>query len=81
LPHAASTITTNTTDTDNAGRRTSTRVRTVASGRSVATMSFVAINAITVPEGAGDELAKRFGARAGQVDKLTFTVEQRTSPQ
>jgi heme-degrading monooxygenase HmoA len=32
-------------------------------------MSFVAINAITVPEGSGDELAKRFGARAGQVDK------------
>lgn len=33
-------------------------------------MSFVAINAITVPEGAGDELAKRFAARAGQVDKM-----------
>jgi heme-degrading monooxygenase HmoA len=32
-------------------------------------MSFVAINAITVPAGMGDELAKRFGARAGQVDK------------
>ena len=32
-------------------------------------MSFVAINAITVPEGSGDELAKRFAARAGQVDK------------
>lgn len=31
-------------------------------------MSFVAINAITVPEGKGDELAKRFAARAGQVD-------------
>jgi heme-degrading monooxygenase HmoA len=30
---------------------------------------FVAINAITVPEGAGDELAKRFAARAGAVDK------------
>ena len=31
-------------------------------------MSFVAINAITVPEGAGEELARRFAARAGQVD-------------
>ena len=30
---------------------------------------FVAINAITVPEGAGDELAKRFAARAGAVDQ------------
>jgi heme-degrading monooxygenase HmoA len=28
----------------------------------------IVINAITVPEGAGDELAKRFGARAGHVD-------------
>ena len=32
-------------------------------------MSIVRINAITVPEGAGDELAARFAARAGQVDK------------
>ncbi|HUS61526.1 MAG TPA: antibiotic biosynthesis monooxygenase [Acidimicrobiales bacterium] len=31
-------------------------------------MSHVVINAITVPEGGGDELAKRFAARAGQVD-------------
>jgi len=30
---------------------------------------FIAINAITVPEGAGDELAKRFAARAGAVDQ------------
>ena len=30
---------------------------------------YVAINAITVPEGAGDELAKRFAARAGAVDQ------------
>jgi heme-degrading monooxygenase HmoA len=29
---------------------------------------FVAINAITVPEGSGEELAKRFAARAGAVD-------------
>ena len=29
---------------------------------------FVAINAITVPEGGADELAKRFAARAGHVD-------------
>ena len=28
----------------------------------------IKINAITVPEGAGDELAKRFAARAGAVD-------------
>ena len=33
------------------------------------TEPFVAINAITVPEGAEDELAKRFAARAGAVDK------------
>ncbi len=32
-------------------------------------MSFVAVNAITVPEGKGDELAKRFAARAGEVDQ------------
>ena len=32
-------------------------------------MSFIAINAITVPEGAGDELARRFAARAGAVDQ------------
>jgi heme oxygenase (mycobilin-producing) len=28
----------------------------------------IKINAITVPEGSGDELAKRFAARAGAVD-------------
>lgn len=28
----------------------------------------IVINAITVPEGGGDELARRFGARAGAVD-------------
>ena len=38
-------------------------------GRSLNGMSFVAITAITVPAGQGDELAKRFAARAGQVDK------------
>ena len=32
-------------------------------------MSVVKINAITVPEGGGDELARRFAARAGQVDQ------------
>lgn len=32
-------------------------------------MSFIAINAITVPEGGGDELARRFAARAGAVDQ------------
>ena len=31
-------------------------------------MSVIKINAITVPEEGGDELAKRFGARAGAVD-------------
>ena len=31
-------------------------------------MSIVIINAITVPSGSGDELAKRFAARAGAVD-------------
>lgn len=32
-------------------------------------MSYVAINAITVPESAGEELEKRFAQRAGSVDK------------
>jgi heme-degrading monooxygenase HmoA len=31
-------------------------------------VSIIKINAITVPPGAGDELAKRFAARAGAVD-------------
>ena len=31
-------------------------------------MPVIKINAITVPEGSGDELAKRFAARAGAVD-------------
>jgi heme-degrading monooxygenase HmoA len=31
-------------------------------------MTVIKINAITVPENAGDELAKRFAARAGAVD-------------
>lgn len=31
-------------------------------------MTVVRINAITVPEGSGDELAHRFAARAGAVD-------------
>lgn len=31
-------------------------------------MSIIRINAITVPAGAGDELARRFAARAGAVD-------------
>lgn len=34
-------------------------------------MSIVKINAITVPEGSGDELAQRFAARAGAVDGQT----------
>lgn len=32
-------------------------------------MTAIKINAITVPEGAGDELARRFAARAGAVDE------------
>jgi heme-degrading monooxygenase HmoA len=31
-------------------------------------MTVIKINAITVPEGSGDELARRFAARAGAVD-------------
>lgn len=31
-------------------------------------VSVIRINAITVPEGGGDELARRFAARAGAVD-------------
>jgi heme-degrading monooxygenase HmoA len=31
-------------------------------------MTIIKINAITIPEGAGDELAKRFAGRAGAVD-------------
>jgi heme oxygenase (mycobilin-producing) len=31
-------------------------------------MTVIKINAITVPEGSGDELAKRFAGRAGAVD-------------
>lgn len=31
-------------------------------------MSIIKINAITVPEDSGDELARRFAARAGAVD-------------
>ena len=34
-------------------------------------MSVIKINAITVPEGSGDELAQRFAARAGAVDDQT----------
>ena len=33
-----------------------------------APMTVIKINAITVPEGSGDELARRFAARAGAVD-------------
>jgi heme-degrading monooxygenase HmoA len=33
-------------------------------------MSFVAINALTVPEAMRDELERRFGARAGEVEKM-----------
>jgi len=31
-------------------------------------MTVIKINAITVPEGSGDELARRFAPRAGAVD-------------
>ena len=33
-------------------------------------MSVIRINAITVPEGSGDELARRFAARAGAIDSV-----------
>ena len=33
-------------------------------------MSIVRINAITVPEGSGDELLKRFEARLGEVENM-----------
>jgi heme-degrading monooxygenase HmoA len=33
-------------------------------------MSIVRINAITVPEGGGGELERRFAARAGNVDRM-----------
>jgi heme-degrading monooxygenase HmoA len=33
-------------------------------------MSVVKINAIEVPDGGGPELEKRFGARAGEVEKM-----------
>lgn len=32
-------------------------------------MTVIRINAITVPEGSGDELARRFAGRAGAVDR------------
>jgi heme-degrading monooxygenase HmoA len=34
----------------------------------IASMTVIKINAITVPENSGDELARRFAARAGAVD-------------
>jgi heme-degrading monooxygenase HmoA len=40
----------------------------VADGWHDRVMSVVKINAITVPEDSGDELARRFAARAGAVD-------------
>jgi heme-degrading monooxygenase HmoA len=44
--------------------------RLVATGRAgiMWHMTVVKINAITVPAGSGDELARRFAARAGEVD-------------
>jgi heme-degrading monooxygenase HmoA len=35
----------------------------------MSSMTVIKINAITVPEDAGDELARRFAARAGAVDR------------
>ena len=37
-------------------------------------MTVIKINAITVPEDSGDELAKRFAARAGAVDGAEMIV-------
>ena len=49
---------------------TSTRVRSqgVRRAGSVAVVTVIKINAITVDAGAGDELARRFAARIGAVD-------------
>jgi heme-degrading monooxygenase HmoA len=41
---------------------------TAAAGASLRPVTVIKINAITVPEGSGDELARRFAARAGAVD-------------
>jgi heme oxygenase (mycobilin-producing) len=40
----------------------------VSDRRQPAVGTVIKINAITVPEGSGDELARRFAARAGAVD-------------
>ena len=37
-------------------------------------MSIVRINAITVPEGSGDELLKRFEARLGEGETLLLSL-------
>src|SRR5262249_34452020 len=42
--------------------------RTAAESDQIAPMTVIKINAITVPENAGDELARRFASRAGAVD-------------
>jgi heme oxygenase (mycobilin-producing) len=41
---------------------------TAAAKMASVTVTVIKINAITVPEGSGDELARRFAARAGAVD-------------
>ena len=59
----------------------------VADGWHDRVMSVVKINAITVPEDSGDELARRFAARAGAVDdqegfegfELLKPVDERTT--
>jgi heme-degrading monooxygenase HmoA len=42
--------------------------RTARGPDQIVAMTVIKINAITVPEDSGDELAKRFAARAGAVD-------------
>ena len=51
-----------------AGRDHYRRGRNRSHEECAAISTVVKINAITVPEGAGDELARRFAARAGAVD-------------
>jgi heme-degrading monooxygenase HmoA len=42
--------------------------QTVVGSDQISRMTVIKINAITVPESGGDELARRFAARAGAVD-------------
>jgi heme oxygenase (mycobilin-producing) len=50
------------------GYRAAGDVPRVTAAVKMAGVTVIKINAITVPEGSGDELARRFAARAGAVD-------------